>query len=100
MTDQPTEQESPPKQTSAPQPAPFRPYRRAALWSLMGGVCGAASGAMLGFMFGSRLGMGNPNAVASLAVDRALIIGVAGAIFVGGVALIDGLIQSRRKPPV
>jgi hypothetical protein len=53
---------------------------------------------VLGGTLGYKLGVSDPWLLLALSLDRGILIGVFGAIFVGTVALADGFIQSRRKP--
>jgi hypothetical protein len=68
------------------------------LWALLGGLSGLLAGMVLGGTLGCKLGITDPWLLLALSLDRGILIGVFGAIFVGTVALADGFIQSRRKP--
>jgi hypothetical protein len=93
MTDQP------PVPEATPPPEKSKLLRRTVLWALLGGVFGLLPGAIIGTMIGMQVGPGDPSVVTIWAMDRALLMGVVGAVFVGGVAFLEGLFKLRQKPP-
>ena len=82
-----------------PLPRPATWLARVRKYALVGGGLCAAAGAIEGAVVGALLApRNNPGAlIMTVALDRALLLGLGGAVFGAGIGLIDWLLGSRRK---
>ena len=92
MSDQTADTEPPAKQPASPN---SRVLRRAALWGLLGALIGVAAGLIVGTTLSFKAGLSTMAETVYLAVEHAILMGLFGGVFVGGVALLEGWF---RKP--
>lgn len=80
-----------------PSPAPFRPWRAVVLWAIAGGIMGALMGVAIGSVVSMKLGRDGTSVGVPLGANRAITLGIVGAVLAGAASFFEQLLKARRE---